>query len=299
MTKRQVPEIHPGEILRKEFMLPMGIAAEELAASMNISSESFHSILHGEMPLTADIAQCLGKFFNVDASFWINLQIEYDNRSKVDSLKGMLRKPSVPVTVEAMNKAIAKCPGYSLEELLAQFVPERHGGEIWPDVSPVGRDWLNNEPKSGNVPRDLIGSVVRYDAPTDPIEQDAWEACKDDISRCYEYKNDDIRTHQELDKRSLAMHRLVVEKLRRDPALFDKPKATLARWRTIVCPASQPYLQEWERLIEQGMETCLAVSVENSEHATALRQCSPFTGILTEQERLTFLNEWQKKRREP
>ncbi len=104
-----------------------------------------------------------------------------------------------------------------------------------------------------------------------------------------------MRTHQEIDERSLAMHRLVTEKIRNDPALFDKAKMTIARWRTTVCANSQPYLEEWEKLMNQGMEACLIVAVEDSERARALRQSSPFAGILSNEERLTFLKTWQRR----
>lgn len=104
-----------------------------------------------------------------------------------------------------------------------------------------------------------------------------------------------MRTHKEIDERSLAMHRLVAEKIRNDPALFEKAKMTLTRWRTTVCTNSQPYLEEWESLMNRGMETCLAVAVEDSERARALRQSSPFAGILSNEERLTFLKTWQRR----
>lgn len=103
--------------------------------------------------------------------------------------------------------------------------------------------------------------------------------------------------HQELVARSLAMHRLIAEKIRQDPALFEKPKETLARWRTFVCPNSQPYLEEWQRLLDQGMEACLAVATKDSEHAATLRQASPFCGILSEEERREFLLAWGKEHR--
>lgn len=102
-----------------------------------------------------------------------------------------------------------------------------------------------------------------------------------------------MRTHQEIDERTLAMHRLVAEKIRQDPALFNKAKATLARWRNRVSINSQPYLHEWEALMNQGIEACLAVAVEESERATALRQSSPFAGLLTHQDRFTFLKTWK------
>ena len=50
----------------------------------------------------------------------------------------------------------------------------------------------------------------------------------------------------------------------RDPALFEKSRLTLARWRKTVCVASQPYLEEWERLMNEGVEACLAVALEDS-----------------------------------
>lgn len=105
-----------------------------------------------------------------------------------------------------------------------------------------------------------------------------------------------MRTHQEIDQRTLAMHRLVVEKIRQDPHLFDKAQATLARWRHMVSANSQPYLHEWESLMNQGMEVCLAAAVEESEHATARRQSSPFAGLLTHRDRFIFLKTWRQAR---
>jgi hypothetical protein len=104
-----------------------------------------------------------------------------------------------------------------------------------------------------------------------------------------------MRTHQEIDERSLALHWLVVDKIRREPALFDKARRTLARWRSTVCPASQPYLEEWERLMDEGLDASLAAAVEESERATALRQSSPFAGVLSNQERFAFLKAWEHR----
>jgi hypothetical protein len=101
-----------------------------------------------------------------------------------------------------------------------------------------------------------------------------------------------MRTHQEIDRRSLALHRLVAERVMRDPALFEKARLTLARWRQTVCVASQPYLEEWERLMNQGVDACLSVAVEDSQRAAALRQSSPFSGVLTDRERFAFLRQW-------
>jgi len=102
-----------------------------------------------------------------------------------------------------------------------------------------------------------------------------------------------MRTHQQIDDRSLAMHRLVAAKVRREPALFHRAQRTLRRWRD---PANagraDPYLAEWDRLMARGLEETLAVVVEDSERAVALRQCSPFAGILSPAERFAFLKDW-------
>ena len=103
-----------------------------------------------------------------------------------------------------------------------------------------------------------------------------------------------MRTHQEIDQRSLALHRLVAERIMCDPVLFEKAKKTLARWRATVSIASQPYLEEWECLMNQGIESCLAVAVEDSRRAAALRQSSPFSGFLSNRERFAFLKAWRR-----
>lgn len=104
-----------------------------------------------------------------------------------------------------------------------------------------------------------------------------------------------IRSPQNLDARTLALHQLVAAKIRRDPALFLKVKSTLTRWRTVVCPSSRPYLAEWEQLVNQGIDVTLAMAIDPSERAATLRQSSPFAGILTHQERFAFLQDWSQR----
>jgi hypothetical protein len=102
-----------------------------------------------------------------------------------------------------------------------------------------------------------------------------------------------MRTHQEIDARSLELHRLIAAKVRREPSLLDRVRLTLQRWRDPGNPSrAEPYLAEWERLMANGPEQLLAAAVEDSERAAALRQCSPFAGILAPAERLAFLKDW-------
>jgi hypothetical protein len=101
-----------------------------------------------------------------------------------------------------------------------------------------------------------------------------------------------MRTHQQIDARSLALHQLIAARLRSEPTLFENCKSTLTRWRSSVSTNTQPYLQRWEQLFEEGLEPSLNMATDNSQLATALRQCSPFVRVLTNTERWNFLNQW-------
>lgn len=99
-------------------------------------------------------------------------------------------------------------------------------------------------------------------------------------------------SHKDLDRRSRALHCLVVEKIRRDPTLIDRAHAILARWRETVCPGTQIYLTQWETLLSDP-EKALAVAIEDSERADTLRQSSPLSCLLTPKERRSFLRNWR------
>lgn len=75
--------IHPGEILRTEFMEPVGLTAERLA--VGIHSSAIHDVLREKRPITADLALRLGKFFGVSAEMILGLQNEYDLRIAASS----------------------------------------------------------------------------------------------------------------------------------------------------------------------------------------------------------------------
>jgi hypothetical protein len=105
-----------------------------------------------------------------------------------------------------------------------------------------------------------------------------------------------MRTHYDLDERSLRLHRLIAEKLRREPQRFAMVQATLAHWQQVVDPRAQPYVQSWQELARQGMQACLEAAVQPTEQGQALRQASPFAGVLTHKERFAFFREWAQER---
>ncbi len=72
--------IHTGEILKEEFMLPLGLTAYRLAKDMHVPAPRIHDIVRGKRAITADTAIRLGIYFGLPAQFWMNLQTEYDLR---------------------------------------------------------------------------------------------------------------------------------------------------------------------------------------------------------------------------
>jgi len=75
---RRVFAVHPGEILKTEFMEPMGVSGYELAKAL--SFPGIYEIVRGDRAISADTAIRLGKYFGLPAQFWLNLQNDYDLR---------------------------------------------------------------------------------------------------------------------------------------------------------------------------------------------------------------------------
>ena len=74
----KLDNIHPGEVLLEEFLLPLEITAYRLSKSINIPQTRISEILKGKRRITADTALRLGKFFGNSAKFWLGLQDDYD-----------------------------------------------------------------------------------------------------------------------------------------------------------------------------------------------------------------------------
>ena len=70
--------IHPGEILREEFMVPMGISQNRLAIELRIPATRIGEIVNERRGISTDTAVRLGIFFGTGPEFWINLQSNYD-----------------------------------------------------------------------------------------------------------------------------------------------------------------------------------------------------------------------------
>ena len=69
---------HPGELLREEYLVPLGLSAHALAKELAVPANRLTEIMRGTCDVTADTAIRLGRYFSTDPRFWLNLQAAYD-----------------------------------------------------------------------------------------------------------------------------------------------------------------------------------------------------------------------------
>ena len=95
---KNIANIHPGEVLQEEFLIPMGISAYRLAKSIGVQQTRISLIIKGERGITADTAMRLSKYFGTTPEFWMNLQREHDLRKVKAEIKEIIDN-IVPISI--------------------------------------------------------------------------------------------------------------------------------------------------------------------------------------------------------
>ena len=99
MTKLR--NIHPGEILKEEFLVPLGISAYRLSKETFIPQTRISEIVKGNRRITADTALRLSKFLGTSAKFWLGLQDDYDLENENEQKRNELK------AIKSMNNNVA------------------------------------------------------------------------------------------------------------------------------------------------------------------------------------------------
>jgi addiction module HigA family antidote len=89
--------IHPGEILREDFMRPLGISMNRLALDLRVPVTRIGEIMHERRGITPDTALRLGRYFNTSARFWMNAQSSYDLEVAQDELQRTIERDVRPL----------------------------------------------------------------------------------------------------------------------------------------------------------------------------------------------------------
>lgn len=98
MAKGQklLPPIHPGEILRADFLEPLQLSMNRLALDLHVPVTRIAEIVHGRRAMTPDTALRLARYFNTSARFWLNLQSAYDLEIAEDELARTIQREVRP-----------------------------------------------------------------------------------------------------------------------------------------------------------------------------------------------------------
>jgi addiction module HigA family antidote len=99
-TQKRLAPIHPGEILLREFLEPLGLTQYRVAKSLKVPARRINEIVHGARAISADTALRLARFFGTSDRFWLNLQATYDLDVERDRLGDRLQR-DVPVFEKA------------------------------------------------------------------------------------------------------------------------------------------------------------------------------------------------------
>lgn len=88
----RIKPIHPGEILKEDFLMPMKISAYKLAKETLLDQTRISEIIRGKRSISVDTALRFSKFFGTTPEFWINIQIQYDMEIKKEEINAELNK---------------------------------------------------------------------------------------------------------------------------------------------------------------------------------------------------------------
>ena len=96
MTKKIKP-VHPGEILREEFMVPLGLSMNRVAMDLRVSVTRIADIVNEKRAITADTALRFARYFNNSPTFWMNLQTRYDLEVAEDAIAEKVERDVRPL----------------------------------------------------------------------------------------------------------------------------------------------------------------------------------------------------------
>ena len=93
MAKNGMRPVHPGEVLREDFLVPLNMSANALAKALNVPAPRINDIVRERRGVSADTAMRLARFFGGDARSWLNLQAAYDLRvAEIENAKRIERE---------------------------------------------------------------------------------------------------------------------------------------------------------------------------------------------------------------
>lgn len=97
MATNKMRPIHPGEILREEYLAPLNMAAHALAMDLHVPAPRINDIVRERRAVTPDTALRLARYFGTTAQFWLNLQSSFDLKQAESELGGKIKQEVRPI----------------------------------------------------------------------------------------------------------------------------------------------------------------------------------------------------------
>ena len=97
-NRNRLPPVHPGEILREEFLKPLGMSAHQLALALRVPATRINEIVNENRGITANSALRLSRYFGTTAKFWLNLQNSYELEVAEDRYGEVVQRDVLPRT---------------------------------------------------------------------------------------------------------------------------------------------------------------------------------------------------------
>jgi len=97
MTTNKMRPIHPGEILREEFLAPLGMSANALAMALHVPAPRINDIVRERRAVTPDTALRLARYFDTTAQYWLNLQSSFDLKQAENQTGGRISEEVRPL----------------------------------------------------------------------------------------------------------------------------------------------------------------------------------------------------------
>ena len=104
MIKNGMRPVHPGEVLREEFLSPMGISQYRLAKDIGVPPRRVNEIVHGSRAVSVDTALRLARYFGTSERFWLNLQAQHDLDVEYDRIGDRIEREVIPRAIGATTR---------------------------------------------------------------------------------------------------------------------------------------------------------------------------------------------------
>jgi antitoxin HigA-1 len=95
-AQKKIAPIHPGDVLREDYLKPLGMSVNKLAISLGVPSTRIGEIVNARRAITSDTALRLARFFGTTPEFWLNMQTGYELEKAKDELSGIIERTVHP-----------------------------------------------------------------------------------------------------------------------------------------------------------------------------------------------------------